>query len=89
MQNFPHIRKEMKWSEVLEENEGQVLLPFTGGTTSKVGRLVSKYRFHPVFCPLVKLRQLLRPVKDGLGLCVSEHPVPMAEFTMGKLAYDS
>lgn len=40
------------------------------GVSLHFGRLVSRFGFRQVFCPVLKIGKLLRPVKDGLGLRV-------------------
>lgn len=50
--------------------EGVADLLLFGSTFSEVGRLVSKYNFYLVFCPMIKLKQLWHPMKDCLGLHV-------------------
>lgn len=46
------------------------MLPNYGALSSKIGRFERKLHFRPIFCSAVKIRQLLNPVKDPLGLKV-------------------
>lgn len=45
-----------------------IILPFFGPTSSKIGCLVNTFSFMPVYYSLIKLRQMLHPVKDRLVL---------------------
>lgn len=51
-----------------DDCKGCVLLPSYGSSFSKIGRLIGKFHFNPIFVPLIRLRQLLHPAKVDLGL---------------------
>lgn len=61
----------MRWQRKSSGSEESdvVMLSFCGSSvSSKMGRLVHKFDFRPVFKPLNKLQQWLWPSKDLLGL---------------------
>ena len=51
-----------------KDYKGRAFIPYVGTVSSKIGRLLSKYDIKAVFRPPAKISQLLRPVKDDLGL---------------------
>lgn len=65
-----------------EKNKECLLIPFGGATFSRVERLVSKYNLYSVFHPLVKLTQLLCPMKD-ITLMSYERKTLMSHVSLG------
>lgn len=63
-------KKKKKNENVEDSRDGQptAFLPFCGATSNKIGRVLGRHGIRSIFRPPRKIKEMLRPVKDSLGL---------------------
>lgn len=59
-----------KEKEEEEDIRGMALLPFCAAVTNRISKLLWRHNIKTVSCPLLKVGQCLRLVKDPLGLAI-------------------
>jgi predicted GIY-YIG superfamily endonuclease len=62
---------EGKDKSTITVREKLAFLPYVKGTSEKIGKVLQKYAIKPVFRPINKIKDILRPVKDKLPLHAS------------------
>ncbi|KAJ4447511.1 hypothetical protein ANN_09518 [Periplaneta americana] len=66
-----------------EETKGMAYIPFYGPISGKIGRLLRKHGIKTIHKPPTKIQNLLRPVKDDLGLRTpGVYKIPLAQHSL-------
>ncbi|KAJ4425835.1 hypothetical protein ANN_27461 [Periplaneta americana] len=70
-------------AEEQEQTKGMAHIPFYGPISGKIGRLLRKHGIKTIHKPPTKIQNLLRPVKDDLGLRTpSVYKIPLAQHSL-------
>jgi len=65
-----------KLNDELKERERQAFLPYVQGTTDKTGKIFRKYNINTIYCPLRKIKQIIRPIKDKRPFHIPPRCIP-------------